>query len=72
MSRLRYNPDCPTCRTLSPVQIEQTRSGGEWRILIDGRTVAHATCQANAHRLERLLVRGIHATTSRSEPRNRS
>lgn len=56
MARLRYNSDCPTCRKLlSPVQIEQTRSGGEWRICVDGRTLAYARRKADAEYLGRLL-----------------
>ena len=57
--RLKYNENCPTCRKTSPVQIEQTRRGGEWRILIEGRTVAHATRATDAKFLERVLAKGI-------------
>lgn len=59
MSRLQWNPDCPTCRKLSPVQIEQTRRGGEWRILIEGRTVAHVIRKVDAERLARLVHKGV-------------
>ena len=58
-ARLRWNPDCPTCRKMSPVQIEQTRRGGEWRIRVEGRTLAHATRKADAERLARLAQRGM-------------
>ena len=57
---MRYNADCADCRRLSPpVQIEQTRRGGEWRIIVEGRTVAHATRGPDARRIARLLVRGM-------------
>ena len=59
MSRLRWNPDCPTCRKVSPVQIEQTRRGGEWRILVEGRTLAHATRKDDAELLARLARKGL-------------
>ena len=59
MSGLRWNPDCPTCRKMSPVQIEQTRAGGDWRIRVEGRTVAHATRKADAARLARWAHSGL-------------
>jgi hypothetical protein len=59
---LRYNADCPTCRALrSPVEVEQTRRGGEWRIRLEGRTLAHAKCRADADQLARLLRKGLDA-----------
>lgn len=59
MSRLRYNHDCPTCRKMPPAQAEQTRRGGEWRIRLEGRTLAHAVREADAKRLVRILNRGM-------------
>ena len=59
MSRLRWNPDCPTCRKLSPVQIEQTRCGGEWRIIVEGRTVAHAVQKSDAELLAKYARKGM-------------
>ena len=58
MARLRWNPDCPTCRKMSPVQIEQTRAG-EWRIRVEGRTMAFATRKADAARLARWAHSGL-------------
>ena len=58
MTRLRYNPDCPTCRKTPPVQVEQTRRGGEWRILLEGRTVAHAQREQDAKLVARLMIVG--------------
>ena len=51
--------DCPTCRKLSPVQIEQTRSGGEWRVRVEGHTFAHAKSRLDAEFLMRLLHKGL-------------
>lgn len=59
MARLRWNPSCPTCRKLSPVQIEQTRSGGEWRIRVEGRTLAHAALKSDAELLATLARKGL-------------
>ena len=59
MSRIQWNPDCPTCRKVSPVQIEQTRRGGEWRIRVDGRTLAHAVRKADAERLAQWAHKGM-------------
>lgn len=58
MSQLRWNPDCPTCRKMSPVQIEQTRRGGEWRVLVEGQTLAHARSEKDAKRLMQLIHEG--------------
>ena len=61
--RLHYNSDCPTCRKLlSPVEVEQTRKGGEYRICLEGRTVAHATRRPDAERVARLLRKGLRCT----------
>ena len=57
--RVRWNPDCPTCRQLSPVQIEQTRPGGEWRLLVEGRTLAHVKARPDAVRLMQLVQKGL-------------
>ena len=54
-----WNPSCPTCRNISPVLIEQTRPGGEWRIRVEGRTLAHAVRKQDAERLARLVRKGM-------------
>ena len=59
MSRLVWNPDCPTCRKINPIQVEQTRRGGEWRIRVHGRTLAHAVRKQDAEQLARLALKGI-------------
>ena len=64
------NVDAIAKRSVEPlagpkVQIEQTRAGGEWRIQIDGTTVAHAKHAADARRLLQLLASALRSNDTR-------